>query len=178
MTRQRFGTVTRVVSRALLVAGFAGGAWLLSSGGAHAAAPERTDPVRIDSTRADQAVVNLTTPVTRTATDLLHVVLPTAPRRHALASGAVANKAAASQAETAQQPAAALLRTIPSVLHALRPLTGAVGLGTGPLADLLTPVTDGLRTTLVPVAGRGEVQPRAVRQHAAPAPAPAAPAQA
>jgi hypothetical protein len=54
MTRLRLNTVLRVGVRTLLVAGFAGGAWLLSSAAAHAAAPAG------DTTTRTQAVVDPT----------------------------------------------------------------------------------------------------------------------
>ena len=50
MTRLRLNTVLRVGVRTLLVAGFAGGAWLLSSSAAHAAAPARTTQAVVDPT--------------------------------------------------------------------------------------------------------------------------------
>src|SRR5438046_2071757 len=75
MTQQRFGTVARVASRALLVAGFAGGAWLLSSAAAHAAtstteviapAVEIVAPAQPATERPDLRVVSRTAPVTTT----------------------------------------------------------------------------------------------------------------
>lgn len=133
MAQLRFRTVTRIASRALLVAGFAGAAWLMSSATAHAAAPAPT------TGSTDRAVVSLTTPVTRTAVDLLGTVLR--PQHHA-------SRAASPRIHER-------VGTISAVLGLLRPLTMAVARpGTGTLADLLAPVTGHPRPTRVAMAPR------------------------
>lgn len=70
MTRQRLNTVARVGARTLIVAGFAGGVWLLSAAAAHAAAPAGAT-----TARTDQTVVDLTTRVTDPAIRLVDQVL-------------------------------------------------------------------------------------------------------
>src|SRR5579859_493797 len=107
MEQLRFRSVTRVATRALLVAGFAGAAWLLSSAAAHAAAPAPTT-----APGTDQGVVSLTAPVTHTAVDLLGAVLT--PR---------------SETTTSTAPQRGTVRAtspVPSVLNLLSPLTGVV----------------------------------------------------
>lgn len=135
MAQLRF---TRLATRALLVAGFAGGAWLMSSATAHAAAPAQTPTVG-----TDRGVVSLAAPVTRTAVDLLGAVL--APAQEDQPAGHHATRAASL--------AAARHRPAPILVDLLRPLVGAARPGTGTLAGLLAPVTDSLRSTLAPATG-------------------------
>jgi hypothetical protein len=124
MTQQRFRTVKRVLSRALLVAGFAGAAWLLSSAAAHAAAPAASS-----APGSGHGTVSLTAPVTRTAVTLLNTVL--APHH---------TTSRAASPETAPHHAA-VTGPIPAVLSLLRPLTSVVAApATGTLTDLLAPV--------------------------------------
>jgi hypothetical protein len=155
MTRPRFHTVTRVVSRALLVAGFAGAAWLLSRAAAHAAAPAPSG-----SPGTERGAVSLTAPVTRTAVSLLGTVL--APAHHA---------SRAASPETAPHKAS-VTGPIPAVLTVLRPLTTAVaGPAAGTLTDLLAPVTGSLTTrvaTRTAPVGRTANRPVAVPAVAGP----------
>jgi hypothetical protein len=146
MAQQRFRTVTRVVSRALLVAGFAGTVWLLSSAAAHAAAPEQS---AVPGT--ERGTVSLTAPITRTAVNLLGAVL--APRNTATPHAS----RAASPAAPEHRPVVRdrVTGAVPVVLDLLRPLTGAVlRPGTGALAELIAPVTSSLRLSPAPVTRR------------------------
>ncbi len=74
MTLQRFRSVARVSARTLLVAGFAGGIWLLTSAAAHASAPAGTT----------ETVLN---PAARPALALLDQVLTPASNGHSGHSG-------------------------------------------------------------------------------------------
>jgi hypothetical protein len=143
MTRQRLNTVARVGARTLVVAGFAGGVWLLSAAAAHAAAPAGAT-----TARTDQTVVDLTTRVTDPAIRLVDQVLApssTVPghRKARPAAAPVAGRSAprvASQAASAGHPRrpAASLRN------------GAVaGTGADALSRLLPTVSNLLRTDLL-----------------------------
>jgi hypothetical protein len=166
MARLRLNTVLRAGVRTLLVAGFAGGAWLLSSAAAHAAAPAS------DATRTTQAVVAPTLSLLdQVLTDHSGSAASGAAQRpgavaqghHAVRSAAVpvtrfpAPVRPASQAapvERSHRPAAAgpvaLSRLISSALDLLRPMNAPTEGLSAPVTDLLSFVTGAPR-----VVGRG-----------------------
>jgi hypothetical protein len=129
MTRLRLNTVIRVGVRTLIVAGFAGGVWLLSSAAAHAAAPAAT-------TDQTGPVVNLTAP----AAHLLDQVLAPAPD-HATRSAAAPPTEAAPVGHPTRPGAdlrnaaestgpTVLSKLVSSVFDAVRPLRAADRIGT------------------------------------------------
>jgi hypothetical protein len=164
MARLRLNTVLRVGVRTLLVAGFAGGAWLLSSAAAHAAAPAGDHTVR-----TTQAVVDPTLSL------LDQVLVPQG--HHPVRSAAVpvtrlpAPVRPASQAasvERSHRPAdagpVALSRLVSSAFELLRPLNGTTEGVSAPVTDLLSLVTGAPR-----VVGRGLPAVRTVLRPVGPA---------
>ena len=141
MTRQRLNTVMRVGLRTLLVAGFAGGAWLLSSAAAHAAAPAsgtaRTAQAVVDPTLRllDQVRTPGTTaqghhPTRPAAAPVTRVQAPARPASQAVS------------VERSHRPATAgpvaLSRLISSAVDLLRPLNGTTERISAPVTDLLS----------------------------------------
>ena len=100
MTRRT--TVARVTSRALLIAGFAGGAWLLASSAAHAADVTAAD-VTAAASPTDRAEVSQGAPITGTALRLLDQVLATTN----MVPGATATTSTMALIAPAVDPAAA-----------------------------------------------------------------------
>ncbi len=150
MTLLRPRTVVRVGVRTLLVAGFAGGAWLLSSAAAHAAAPATSTGLVAGGSAAAYAapigsiVGGTADSAARPALSLLGQVLtPTTklPVHHTVRSAAAPVTRtlvphAASQAERAEHPTT-LSQLISSVAGLVRPLTGTTQQASAPLTDLL-----------------------------------------
>ena len=184
MARIRLNTVLRAGVRTLLVAGFAGGAWLLSSAAAHAAAPASdvahydysgsaaSDAAQRPGAVATQAVVDPTLHL------LDQVLTPATSGHRPVRSAAVpvtrllAPVRPASQAasvERSHRPAVAgpvaLSRLISSAFELLRPLNGTTERVSAPVTDLLSLVTGAprvvgrelpaVRTVLRPVGPDG-----------------------
>jgi len=189
MTLQRFRSVARVSARTLLVAGFAGGIWLLTSAAAHASAPAGTT----------ETVLN---PATRPALALLDQVLTPASNDHSGHSGhsgSAASGAAqrpgvvARSAHYRARSAAASVtgHSTPLVASQVTPVGPARGpaaslrngAAAGRLSALLSTVSDLVRPLRGPadlvtapvaglltpvVTGRSEAVPAGVICHAAP----------
>jgi hypothetical protein len=150
MTLLRPRTVARVGVRTLLVAGFAGGVWLLSSAAAHAAAPTTSaGSIAAGSVGAHPAPIGSIVGSTvdsaaRPALSLLGQVLtpttklPVHPTVRSAATPVIRTLVppAASQAERAEHPTA-LSQLISSVAGLVRPLTGTTQRASAPLTDLL-----------------------------------------
>jgi len=143
MTLQRLRTVARVGTRGLLVAGFAGGIWLLASAAAHASAPEG------GTSRTAQTALD---PVARPALGLLNAVLTTDGHSRP-APGTLAVSGVAPRPETATAPAHHRARSAAaSVTGSSTPLLASQATPAGPtLSTLLSTVSDlirPLRTTV------------------------------
>ena len=165
MTLQRLRTVARVSARALVVAGFAGGVWLLTSTAAHASvpasAPTMTQPVLAPATG----------PALRLLGDVLAAKPAALPVQHHTRSATVSvNRRSvpllASQAtpaghihrpvaSVATSPVSALLSTVSDLV---RPLPVPADLITSPVAGLLSPVLTG-RWAAVPATVAGHAVP-------------------
>src|SRR5438034_9622567 len=82
MTLQRLRTVARVSARALVVAGFAGGIWLLSSAAAHASAPAAAPTLKTQQVLApalhllDQVVTPHQSPTRSAAASVIRRSVP------------------------------------------------------------------------------------------------------
>ncbi|OLB64786.1 MAG: hypothetical protein AUI10_09565 [Actinobacteria bacterium 13_2_20CM_2_72_6] len=156
MTRLRLNTVLRVGVRTLLVAGFAGGAWLFSSAAAHAAAPAgapaRTTQAVVDPTLRllDQVLVPGTN--THSGSQRSGVVAVQGHHSARPAAAPVTRRPApvrpASQAVSAERshrPAlagpVALSRLISSAFDLVRPLSGMTERVSAPVTDLLSLAT-------------------------------------
>jgi hypothetical protein len=182
MTRQRLNTVMRVGVRTLLVAGFAGGAWLFSSAAAHAAAPAgltaRTAQAVVDPTLRllDQVLAPGTTDYSGSAASGAAqrpgVVAVQGHHPARPAAVPVTRRSAprpASQAASVGHPhrpsaglrngaeagigPAALSGLISSAFDLVRPLDGTTERVSAPVTDLLAAVT-GPRSALARVLGR------------------------
>ena len=140
MTLQRLRSVARVSARALLVAGFAGGVWLLTSTTAHASAPAATP------TKAGQPVLSL----------LDQVLVPAKPGHHHTRSAAAsatrhsvpllasqATPAGPTRRPVANTGPAALSALLSTVSQLVPTLPAPADLITVPLARLVGPVLTG-----------------------------------
>jgi hypothetical protein len=155
MTRLRLNTVLRVGVRTLLVAGFAGGAWLLSSAAAHAAAPARTTQAVVDPTlRLLDQVLTPGSAASGAAqrpgvAEGHHSARPAAARVTRLPAP-VRPASQAVSGERSHRPASAgpvaLSRLISSAFDLVRPLHGTTERISAPVTDLLSFASGGYRT--------------------------------